>query len=203
MIALLFATHEEAASLLSKTKACLLPELPGSYSSSFGVIAITGIGPFAAAVATHRLLSELPIKKIYNFGLAGALSSSFSIGSLHEIRKVAKDTWHPKGPLESSKSIAAKSFVEIEFADVQGPSLLTCDRPVYENISPKFDLGFDLVDMEGYAIAWQAKQFQIPCHLYKLVSDFCSQASSKQIEAHLKTYSDLLAQGILNLAYAT
>ena len=36
---------------------------------------------------------------------------------------------------------------------------------------------FDIVDMEGYAVASLAQKKGVPCSLYKIVTDFCSKTT--------------------------
>jgi len=182
-----FATFEEAKGTLDHF--CPQKVNSGLYSSSRALFAITGIGPFASHIITLALSEN--IDEIINIGLAGSYRQDLEIGSIHPIRRCSKFLWHPKGK-EASLISAAASFAPLTLAN-EGLELVTVDFPQYIAKGPLAE-EFDLVDMEGYGIAIAAEMKGIPCKLYKIVSDHCSEKSVSQIQAKLTHLSEQMAK---------
>ncbi len=178
-----FATSEEADTTLRKTNAKSLHS--GLFSSDIGLIAITGIGPFA----THATLLELKdeFETIINIGIAGALNKDLLLGTIYSVAVAHKYLWHPKGP--ETKEV----FHPLALQN-SGLKLLTLDFPLYKSI----DGEYDLVDMEGYAAAYSAKALGKKCQIFKLVSDYCTRDSSSQIAENINKYSNLIAEFLIN-----
>lgn len=181
-----FATIEEAESTLNNFNAKNIKA--GLYTSDIGLLAITGIGSFAAYMYLKQM--NQPYSLIVNIGIAGSLESALESGSIHPIKNLYKPLWHPKGTYFSPL------FQEIN-TGTDGLRLATLDFPLY-SIKAELAPQADLVDMEGYAIALFATQEGKECQVYKLVSDHCSEDSSLIIKNNIREYSRSIATFLHN-----
>jgi len=147
----------------TKAEAAYVPaELP---------VIITGVGKVAAASAVASALavaaaSDAPFDLVVNVGSAGALHDHLE--GLHEIGSVLNhdlsadvlrgfgydpQEWLTVGPEDGLRLATGDMFVS--------------DPAVRAGLAARADL----VDMEGYAIAWACRQAGVPARLVKHVSD--------------------------------
>ena len=147
----------------TKAEAAYVPaELP---------VIITGVGKVATAAAVASALavaaaSDAPFELVVNIGSAGALHDH--VEGLHEIGTVLNhdlsadvlrgfgydpQEWLTVGPAEGLRLATGDVFVS--------------DPAVRAGLAARADL----VDMEGYAIAWACRQAGVPVRLVKHVSD--------------------------------
>jgi len=177
---LLFATLLEARETLKQLKT--REESEGLYHFSKGLIVIMGWGSVNAHAATMKYGEEA--EEIWNIGFAGALNSTFSLGSLFEVGSIGK---HPLNEMTYTFPSGGKR-------------LLTVDVPLH-NKHQKEVLGkeWDLVDMEGYGIATAAAQLGKRVRLFKLCSDFAVEGGRNQIRENSTHYSSLMASFLSNL----
>ncbi len=193
MLLVIFAHPNEAKESLLRFKA--EPQEPGLYRFDRGYIAVTGMGCFAAL---SSLLPIFPhIVEIWNLGFCGALKQDLPIGSLYPIAEVEKHLFLP--PLDPVSLQIAKNNHPLISLPSNGKKLITTDCPIHDP-SLKATLNGDLVDMEGYAIAYAAERFNKPCRLWKVVSDFASPHGRDSILRHSAELSHLLAHH-LNLIF--
>lgn len=186
-----FATYEEAAGSLGAFHAKSIK--PGLYTSDIGLLAITGIGSFAAFTALKQLSVHFDL--VVNIGLAGSLWPELERGSIHPIKSCSKHLWHPKGQSSTENCLAA-ACKDIAF-DSDGLRLASVDFPLYDAPTHLSNIS-DLVDMEGYGLASCALDLGKPCELYKLVSDHCTQDSGSIIKNNLSEYSRAIAAFLHN-----
>lgn len=132
-------------------------------------VVVTGLGKTAAAVATARALAaydDLADLVVLNVGTAGALRDGVS--GLHEpVRVVNHDL--------SAAAIRALGYdpqEELVLAPGDGPVLASGDTFVTDpEVRRLLARTAHLVDMEGYAVAYAAREFGVPVRLLKHVSD--------------------------------
>jgi adenosylhomocysteine nucleosidase len=135
-------------------------------------VLITGIGKVPAASAVARALAaDAGISQVVNIGSAGALHDHLE--GLHEISRVLNH--------DLSAGVLRQLGVDPhEWLDLpaSGLRLATGDLFVTDPVvrSGLAELS-DLVDMEGYAVAWAAQQAGVPVRLVKHVSDRADEAS--------------------------
>lgn len=142
-------------------------------------VLITGLGKTAAAAQLSRELARRPeISRIINIGSAGALHDH--LDGLHVIGTVINHDI-------SAEAIRALGYdVEDELViDPTAPiRLATGDVFVSE---PLVRAGLarraDLVDMEGFAIAWTARLFEVETVLVKHVSDNADETAHDWVSA--------------------
>lgn len=187
---LVFATLKEAESSIELLSAKLKYDDPSLHLFEGGALLITGMGALAAGAAVARLAQNFEL--IWNLGIAGALSKDLSIGEIVEVGSVAK--W--KGGL----SLSAHSLSLFERAHpvlgTGGLRLLTSDYPVHsKEIGKPLSREADLLDMEGYGIAFAAIQAGKPWRITKRISDLCAEDGPSLIPQELpKAARELAAE---------
>jgi adenosylhomocysteine nucleosidase len=147
------------------------PEEAAHVPSSIPVL-ITGVGKVAAASAVAASLARAealgePYELVINIGSAGALHDHLE--GLHEISAVLNHDL-------SAEALRGFGYDPQEWlsleAGSQGVRLATGDLFVSDPIvRTALAEKADLVDMEGYAIAWACRQAGVPVRLVKHVSD--------------------------------
>ena len=130
-------------------------------------VVVTGLGKTAAAVATTRALAETDRAglTVVNIGTAGALREGLS--GLHEIGTVLNHDMN-------AAAVRALGFDPQEVLRI-GPSeavlasgdLFVTDATVRDTLAERAHL----VDMEGYAVAYACRTFDVPLRMVKHVSD--------------------------------
>lgn len=142
-------------------------EFPKLYFNQTDYLFITGEGPEEVLTKLSAVCFFLKnkIKKIINFGIAGALSSELEIGSIYNIRccylATTEDLTH------NSFSLAHKAFPKL-------PSL-DCITSFKRNLKPvdatKWECIAPIIDREAWANAKVASYYQLPFSCIKLISD--------------------------------
>ena len=170
MICILSAMSEEVRDLIpllsnikvekGMDRSIIIGELKGQQI----LLYITGIGVLNASIAVQYLVNRFPIKKIINIGTAGAISD-LKIGAVVKVTQV---------------STALEGYHSIEILSNDNDKcihLLTSPTTVKSSMDKnklKHE-DYDLVDMEAYAIAYCAHQFDIKCDFIKIVSDYADE----------------------------
>ncbi|QCQ91900.1 nucleosidase [Rhodococcus sp. SGAir0479] len=161
---------------------------------SFDVV-VTGIGKVAAAVAVTHALARYPSESmplVVNIGTAGALHAHH--GGLylpsavlnHDISsEVLRSLGHP-----------VRDVVEIEGGD--GSVLATGDSFVSDvEVRDALAARADLVDMEGFAVAFACDRLGARCRLVKHVSDHADDSAMDwpaQVDASARVLADWLTR---------
>jgi adenosylhomocysteine nucleosidase len=135
-------------------------------------VLVTGIGKVPAAAAVARALAtDDTVSQVVNIGSAGALHDHLE--GLHEIGRVLNH--------DLSADVLRQLGVDPQewlTLPVEGLRLATGDLFVTDPVVRAGLAGVaDLVDMEGYAVAWAARQAGVPVRLVKHVSDRADEAS--------------------------
>jgi hypothetical protein len=99
------------------------------------------------------------------------------------------------GKAHAQQAVAGKLLPQIPL-QATGLRLLTLDFPLYKT-DPEVQAITDLVDMEGYPHAYLASQLQMPCEIYKLITDHCTKETSQQIRQNLEHFSELIANFLI------
>lgn len=151
----------------TKAEAAYVPEgLP---------LVVTGIGKTAAAVATTRALLELGDLDgvvVLNIGTAGALKDGLS--GLHEPRVVLNHDINA----EAIRALGYDPEERLDLGAGDATVLATGDVFVTDpSVRARLALTADLVDMEGYAVAYAARALGVPVRLAKHVSDNADEAA--------------------------
>ncbi|WP_204164399.1 nucleosidase [Nocardioides daejeonensis] len=132
-------------------------------------VLVAGIGKTAAAVSVARALAQMPDLSdlvLVNIGTAGALRPGLS--GLHEPVAVLNHDISA----DAIRALGHDPRERLELRSGAGPVLATGDLFVADpELRDALALRADLVDMEGYAIAYAAAEFGVPVRLLKHVSD--------------------------------
>ena len=142
-------------------------------------VLITGLGKTAAAAHLSRELTQRPeITRIINIGSAGALHDH--LDGLHVIGKVIHHDI-------SAQAIRALGYdIEDELLlDPSSPTRLATGDVFVTNPLVRAGLAqrADLVDMEGFALAWTARLFEVEAVLIKHVSDNADETAHDWVSA--------------------
>lgn len=129
-------------------------------------ILLTGIGRInAVAALTEALSGAVMPMSVLNIGTAGSLRSA---GGVHLVGTVLLHDFSHSAVADLTGGVA---YPPIPLAD-GGPVLATGDLFVEDSaVRARLAETADLVDMEGYAVAWVARRHGVPVELIKLVSD--------------------------------
>ena len=191
---ILLATAQEAYHLTKELEAtCVCPKKT-EYDFSSGKIVITGMGSLQALSKTLQVASSEDY--LLNAGVAGALNSHLEVEKAYLIESVGK--YQPSKELIGNKAL---SFGERLFPNVntkdKGFRLITSDFPFYQEALKKqcYD-HWDLVDMEGYAIAYGASLLKTSLSMLKVVSDLADSNTKKAIMQNFDRLSKIVAQEV-------
>lgn len=137
-------------------------------------VVVTGMGKTACAAVLARHLagrSDLADLEVVNLGTAGALRSAprgaGAVPGLYEIGTVINHDLDA----DAIRALGYDARERLEIGDA--PTVLaTGDVFVADpTVRDRLALRADLVDMEGYAVAFVAREFGVPVRLVKHVSD--------------------------------
>lgn len=202
-----FAQLAEARALIEYTHAQPVPgefahvwsegKIPSLYTFDNGWIAISGVGVHSAQMTVSKYGPFC--HEVWNAGLAGSLGSKLPLGDLLNISTIGKYI-----PLElqelDERSQECVAFTLPHFSLQEGKSkLISSDFPIHD-LGHRNRLGkeWDLVDMEGYGIAYASLALEKKCRMWKIVSDFASPGGRELIRKHKIAYSEIIAENILS-----
>ncbi len=163
-----FATFREAKKTLEFFNA--KPVSDHLYQSDIGNILICGVGLFEPLFRLH----QIECSSITNLGCAGGLCNTLKLFDLVEVSKVSlflpDDLHHEeiKTTLEYTPPLPIQE---------KGKYLATSTYPIKTSQLKQRAKKYDLVDMEGYSIAYFANKHDIPCKMLKVISDFSDEGS--------------------------
>jgi adenosylhomocysteine nucleosidase len=166
-IGIIMATKIEAEPFIEGLGLELTGKQPVSlYGAGSLVLAISGIGKTAAAIATATLIERYRPSAVYNFGAAGAVNRELAVGAVFHIDRIIEPD-RPRlmgdGPVVHTPDLLA-SFATASLATQDRPVIDEADRTMISTLA-------DLVDMEGAAVAQACRAFSRPVYLFKIVSD--------------------------------
>lgn len=171
-------------------------EIPCLYRFERGHIAISNLGLHAAQMSVARYSQGCD--EVWNLGLAGALNDRLPIGSLFSIGMVGK---YIPAFLDSFDPLTQEcvAFTLPHFnLEQHAECLISSDFPVH-HLEYRTSLAqkWDLVDMEGYGVAYASQYLKKKCRIWKIVSDFASPGGRELIRKHKAQLSDQMAESIL------
>lgn len=166
---LVVALQEEAAALNDGDSA-------GALDDALPVL-VTGPGKVHAAVATAATLAATRPASVINLGTAGALRDG--LAGVYEIHTVIQHDFDGA----AIHAVVGRVYgdpIPLRSAATAGPVLATGDRFIADTAT-RSALARDahLVDMEGYAVAWAARNAGVPVRLIKLVSDDAGEGAGR------------------------
>jgi adenosylhomocysteine nucleosidase len=198
MVGIVFATRREADPFLELASAVSMATEPlplykvSADTHPACMVAISGMGKVAAALAAAHLVLEQRAAVLINAGLCGCMAQEKNrkVGHLLRIASAVEGDCDRFGKPEDVVACDGRWFRDLESA-----RLVTCDRPVFatERKQQLSNMG-DLADMEGAAVARTAHFFGIPCAMLKAVSDCADESGRENIGENIARVSARIAE---------
>ena len=195
-VGLLYATRQEAEPFLALAAATPLAgplplfRVPETIHPAC-VLAVSGMGKVAAALAAAHLAQKHRATLLINAGLCGRLTAekNWTVGDRLRIESAVEGDCDRFGSHEAA--------VECDlnwFPDLQAARLVTCDRPVFREDLRRQLAGLgEVADMEGAAVARTALFYGIPCAMVKGISDCAEPTGRRDIARNLAAVSEDIA----------
>lgn len=157
-------------------------------------ILLTGTGRLRTAEALTATLASGPApERIVNLGTAGAL-----VDGVNGVHRVTSVELHDFSHSDVKKLTGETAYPTIPLHDAPGLRLATGDIFVNDPVTrARLAASAELVDMEGYAIAWIATRRGIPVDLVKLVSDSAGDGAGKLWVSGVEECSRILGQWLV------
>lgn len=168
--------------------------IPNCYQFEKGLIVISNVGLHGAQMAVSKYGHGMD--EVWNIGFAGSLNDQLPIGDILEIDKVGK--YLPEEALDPISQDCFFSTVPPLLINGKkesgGGRLLSSDFPIH-SASKRDNLkkDWDLVDMEGYGIAFACHYLKKKCRIWKIVSDFASEGGREMIRKNRNALSIKIA----------
>ncbi len=156
----------------------------------------SSIGKVASTLATTTLIANYKIDQLINIGLAGALKNT-PVGSAYFISRVTQhDAFIPFEEYQQDMYQRIDCTVPASATNIA--TLTTGDQFIDDTKQVNSDA--DMVDMEGFAVAYVANKHNIPITLIKGISDDANSSSEAELFTNLNAAMDqtiaLLKQAI-------
>lgn len=181
-----FATEQESESTLQMFHAEKLAD-QRLYACSQGYVLIGGMGILATACAIAGVKEEWD--EVWNFGIAATLSERYPVQTRVIARSAQRASWLPHGLEQRSKEWYQQLFPVINVQE-EGVRLVSSDYPVHQpHLALDLSTYADILDMEGYGVAFAARQLNRPCFIGKWVTDSVTQEGPLAIQKLLKEAS--------------
>ena len=148
------------------------------------LLVICGVGKANAAMATAYCCTKYRPDTVFNIGAAGALTMSKKKGEMYQINKIIE---HDRPNFKNGKPSVHHPSIMKGF---KCAILSTSDKAAVsiEQRKKAAVYGGEIVDMEGASIAQTCKKFQIPCYIFKYVSDTLEDIESNAIVENIRQY---------------
>jgi adenosylhomocysteine nucleosidase len=158
-------------------------------------IIYTGIGKINATITSIKAINQYSPKRILNFGTAGKIKPE--LHGLLEIGKVIQRDMQaePLAPRGSTPfCVRPQEYLSTgEFVCGSGDSFVTAHDPWLHS------LGVDVVDMELFAIAAVAHDYQIPWQSFKYITDDANENSGEDWHAKVHHGQDLFLEKMMGM----
>jgi adenosylhomocysteine nucleosidase len=176
--------------------------IPCRYRFDAGQIVICNVGILSAQMAVAKYGKRYD--EVWNLGLAGSLRDHHPIGELLFIEKVGKyiplEIENLDGRTQECLSSSFPLFSLPSELPIKG-ALITSDFPIHHREHrQRLSKEWDLVDMEGYGIAYACSHFNIKYQLWKIVSDFASPGGRELIRKHKKELAEKMGEKVCELS---
>lgn len=148
-----------------------------------------GIQAAQMAVATYAP----HVDEVWNLGMAGALRDQLPIGETVMINHIGK--YVPSGLLDAYSQECVDTTLPHLSIDYGTHKLISSDFPIHDlNHRQHLSQKWDLVDMEGYGVAYAAHHLGKKCRMWKIISDFASPGGRALIRKNKAQLSEHLAK---------
>jgi nucleoside phosphorylase len=168
MIAILFATHQEARPFLKQYERGRFDGLHEgeTVSDDHILVSVIGVGKIKAALRTERLLQSEKIDQLLHPGTCTSLNADFGLGRLVGTSQVFEGD-----RIELSAPTYPRLPLEIPVESMPSGTLVTQDHiPSEASEQSYWQRIADFSDMTGYAVAYVTATYGIPCYIVKVVT---------------------------------
>lgn len=198
-----FATEREARATRSLLGAHELIA-PGLYHCPQGYVRIGGMGILAAA--SSAACDRFHWGEMWNFGIAATLSAAYPLETRVVVGSVLRPSFFPDGLETRSQEWYHRLFPTLHLTEersAKGTSLarlVSCDFPIHQShLADCLRSTADLLDMEGYGLAFTARQNSKPCFIGKWITDCATAEGPTAIERLLDHASQQFAEWVSEL----
>jgi nucleoside phosphorylase len=156
------------------------------YQNNHITLIESSVGKVASTLATIILINKFNVDKLINIGLAGAIKP-IATGTAYFIKSVNQhDAFMPFDDYQQDMYQSINCTVPKQTDKTA--TLTTGDQFITD--SSKINTNADMVDMEGFAVAYVANRYNIPITLIKGVSDNANNSSEAELFANLNNAMD-------------
>lgn len=199
-IGLVIAMQEEAAPIIKGLELKKARSRKGGFKvfkNNSVILIISGIGTVNAALAAHTLALVYKCDIILNTGTCGAAGKKFKPCDIVSVKRVYKR--------DVDLTIAGYKKYEIPGNDefialTPDENFVACDcYSSDEFVGINSDVPKDvIVEMEAYSVAFVCRRYDIPCKIYKVVSDLTdTNTDDSEFKANLPKATKALAEYII------
>ena len=155
------------------------------YGVRCGVV-VCGVGKVNAAMGTQIAIDELGAEVIINIGYAGGLNGSLEVGKIYEISHAVQydfDLTQLNGTKIGTLDECKENFLALDALSLYPlKKLATGDRfnDSAEDFKLLTELGADIRDMEGAAVAQVCMHAKVELRAYKVISDLAGSGSTTE-----------------------
>ncbi len=175
------------------------------YGVRCGVV-VCGVGKVNAAMGTQIAIDELGAEVIINIGYAGGLNGSLEVGKIYEISHAVQydfDLTQLNGTKIGTLDECKENFLALDALSLYPlKKLATGDRfnDSAEDFKLLTELGADIRDMEGAAVAQVCMHAKVELRAYKVISDLAGSGSTtEQYMKNLAVCADTLKRELKNI----
>lgn len=175
------------------------------YGVRCGVV-VCGVGKVNAAMGTQIAIDELGAEVIINLGVAGGLNGSLEVGKIYEISHAVQydfDLTQLNGTKIGTLDECKENFLALDTLSLYPlKKLATGDRfnDSAEDFKLLTELGADIRDMEGAAIAQVCMHAKVELRAYKVISDLAGSGSTtEQYLKNLAVCADTIKRELRNI----
>ncbi len=193
MIAIIFATEEEALPFLQRYKRGRFEGLvEGDTQHDDDVlISLIGVGKIKATLRTERLLQRIQPKRLFHAGTCTALKEAFALNTVVAAAQVFEGD-----RIELAAPTYPRMPLEVPFDGLPEGTLVTQDHTVRGQSEQSYWQRIaDFSDMTGYAVAYVTATYGIPCHIIKVVTGHFGKETEefrKTLETSCEDLADFL-----------
>lgn len=155
-------------------------------------VLITGVGYLATASALQEVIREYGApREIINVGTAGALTEG-----LEGFNRVSSVSMFDFDHQAIDSFLGYSTYPTIELGG-SGVKLASGGTFVAGgSLRDRLAQDFDLVDMEGYAVAYTALRMSLPVAVYKYVSDMANEQAGADWNERMDDHARAIAKGL-------
>ena len=173
-------------------------------------VMVCGVGKVNAAAGTQYAIDFLDADKIINIGVAGGLNGGTEVARIYAISECVQydfDLVAINGTAIGTLNEYDTPYLPLELAEGYAQKRLATgdrfndDKSDYELLTKV--LNADIRDMEGGAIAHVCHHAEVPCYMFKAISDVAGLGSTgEQFAQNLARCAEKLRGEILNIFQA-